>query len=91
MREGSGVVARTIPSDAGSCVFQKGVLTLEELIRNGRNEIVGRLNTSADGSQVALDANLNILGFYNAQSNTTADRNGNFIGFGNLIQRMFPY
>jgi hypothetical protein len=56
-----------------------------QTLKDDHYNIIGFIETQADGTQVLKDARYNIRGYYDPKSNRTKDSNYNILGTGNLL------
>ena len=57
----------------------------EQILRDGRGMMIGKILTRADGSMIIYDSRGMIKGNYNPKSNITRDSSGKNVGTGNLL------
>lgn len=57
----------------------------DQILKDSRGLIIGRIKTAADGKQTIHDAQGLIRGRYDPKSNRTLDAHGLFYGNGNLL------
>ena len=59
-----------------------------EILRDGRGNKIGSVETTSNGRQILRDRHGSKLGEYDPRSNVTRDRHGNKIGTGNQLTRL---
>lgn len=62
----------------------------EQVLRDKAGNVTGRIRKLGDGRFELRDRLGNVLGSYDEQRDRTLDRNGNVLGYGNLLGTLIP-
>jgi hypothetical protein len=62
----------------------------EQVLRDKAGNVTGRIRKLGDGRFELRDQLGNVLGSYDEKRDRTLDRNGNVLGYGNLLGTLIP-
>ena len=62
----------------------------EQVVRDKSGNVLGRIRKLGDGRYELRDRLGNVLGSYDEKRDRTLDKNGNVLGYGNLLGALIP-